>query len=83
MNLVTLSPRPATVIAFECNFLMYDATFVCNSNSFSIFSCCIWVMVEHLRNETQSLKTSASLNLQLKINWYDPGSPIKIVYVAV
>ena len=40
-------------------------------------------MVEHLRNETQSLKTSASLNLELKINWYDPGSLIKIMYVAV
>ena len=40
-------------------------------------------MVEHLRNETQSLKTSASLNLELKVNWYDPGSLIKIVYVAV
>ena len=49
VNLVTLSPRPATIITFECNFLMYDATFVCKSNSFSIFNCCTWVMVELLR----------------------------------
>ena len=40
-------------------------------------------MVQHLTNETHSLKTSASLNLELKINWYDPGSLTKIVYVAV
>ena len=49
VNLVTLSPRPATIIAFECNFLMYDTTFVCESNSFSIFNYCTWVMVELLR----------------------------------